>query len=115
MLAFIALVVVFIYYLEMMFDDDVESVKAFAKKWRATWICSMLFGIAGVVFIPNERDMLLIYGLGSTIDYIKSNDKAKQLPDKAVDALTRYIDSIKKEEDVREERKSEGGLTYENL
>ena len=97
-LAIIALVVVFIYYLEIMFDDEVESVKAFAKKWRATWICSMLFGIAGVVFIPCERDMLLIYGLGSTIGYIKSNDKAKQLPDKAVDALTRYLDSIKKEE-----------------
>ena len=93
-LAIIALVVVFICYLELMFDDDVESVKAFAKKWRTTWICSMLFGIAGVVFIPSERDMLLIYGLGSTIDYVKSNDKAKQLPDKAVDALTRYLDSI---------------------
>jgi hypothetical protein len=42
--------------------------------------------------------MLLIYGLGTTVDYIKSNDKAKELPDKAVDALTRYIDTISKED-----------------
>ena len=41
---------------------------------------------------------MVIYGLGGTIDYIKSNDKAKELPDKVVDALTRYVDHIEKEE-----------------
>ena len=40
---------------------------------------------------------MVIYGLGGTIDYIKSNDKAKKLPDKVVNALTRYIDYVEKE------------------
>lgn len=56
------------------------------------------FFTAGVIFIPTQTDIMAIYGLGGTIDYIKSNDKAKELPDKVVDALTRYIDHIEKEE-----------------
>lgn len=38
--------------------------------------------IAGVilVFTPTTKEMLLIYGVGGTIDYIKSNDTAKELP-----------------------------------
>ena len=56
------------------------------------------FFTAGAIFIPTQTDIMAIYGLGGTIDYIKSNDKAKELPDKVVDALTRYIDNIEKEE-----------------
>lgn len=55
--------------------------------------------IAGVmlVFIPTTKEMLLIYGVGGTIDYIKSNDTAKELPDKAVKALDKYLDEISKD------------------
>lgn len=50
------------------------------------------------LFIPTAKEALIIYGIGNTIEYIQSNDKAKELPDKVVDALTRYVDSIEKEE-----------------
>lgn len=55
--------------------------------------------IAGVilVFIPTTKEMLLIYGVGGTIDYIKRNDTAKELPDKAVKALDKYLDEISKD------------------
>ena len=55
--------------------------------------------IAGVilVFTPTTKEMLLIYGVGGTIDYIKSNDTAKELPDKAVKALDKYLDEISKD------------------
>ena len=43
------------------------------------------------------KEMLLIYGVGGTIDYIKSNDTAKELPDKAVKALDKYLDEISKD------------------
>lgn len=56
------------------------------------------FFTAGAIFIPTQKDIMAIYGLGGTIDYIKSNDKAKELPDKVVDALTRYVDHIEKKE-----------------
>ena len=58
---------------------------------------SLLLGIFLLCFVPNTKEAMLIYGVGGTIDYIKSNDKAKQLPDKCIDALTRYVDSIEKE------------------
>jgi hypothetical protein len=45
--------------------------------------------------------MLLIYGVGGTVDYIKSNDTAKQLPDKVVNALDKYLDSFNEKEDKK--------------
>ena len=44
--------------------------------------------------LKNEFDIPFF----SLDDYIKNNDKAKKLPDKVVNALTRYIDHIEKEE-----------------
>lgn len=60
---------------------------------------SMVFAFftIGSIIIPTQHELMVIYGLGGTIDYIKSNDKAKELPDKVVNALTRYIDYVEKE------------------
>ena len=77
--------------------EERDALMKLINTWKSTWVCSLLFGILGALFIPTQHEILLIYGLGSTIDYVKSNDKAKQLPDKCVDALTRYVDSIEKE------------------
>lgn len=60
-------------------------------------IPSFVVALLTLCFVPNTKEALLIYGLGGTIDYMKNNDKAKQLPDKVVDALTRYIDSIEQD------------------
>ena len=54
------------------------------------------------IFIPTTNEALLIYGVGGTIDYIKSNDTAKQLPDKCVKALDKYLDNLTKEENQKE-------------
>jgi len=45
------------------------------------------------VFIPTKKDALLIYGVGGTIDYIKQNPTAKQLPDKCVKVLDKWVDN----------------------
>ena len=57
----------------------------------------------GDIFTPSSEEMFAIYGLGGTIDYIKSNDKAKELPNKVVDALERYVDTIAKENEKEED------------
>ena len=49
-------------------------------------------------FIPTTNEALMVYGIGGTIDYIKSNETAKQLPDKCVKALDKYLDNLNKEE-----------------
>lgn len=57
-------------------------------------------------FIPTTNQALLIYGAGGTIDYIKSNGTAKQLPDKCVKALDKYLDNINKEEEKQNDNES---------
>lgn len=54
------------------------------------------------IFIPTKNEALLIYGVGGTIDYIKSNDTAKQLPDKCVKALDKWVENLTKEENQKE-------------
>ena len=62
--------------------------------------CAIVFFVSVFmnIFIPTTNEALLIYGVGGTIDYIKSNDTAKQLPDKYIKALDKYLDNLTKEE-----------------
>lgn len=41
----------------------------------------------------------MIYGVGGTIDYIKENHTAKQLPDKYIKILNKWTDKQLKEND----------------
>lgn len=77
-------------------ERDLRNL-AKTKKWIVKAVICFFISLLGVLFTPTTKEMYLIYGLGGTIDYIKSNDKAKQLPDKCVDALDKYIESLNKE------------------
>ena len=68
------------------------------KKWIKIFATIAIISALGIVFVPNQKELLVIYGIGGTIDYIKSNDTAKQLPDKCIDALDKWVDSYVKEE-----------------
>ena len=65
--------------------------------------CSIAFFVSVFInaFIPTTNEALLIYGVGGTIDYIKSNETSKQLPDKCVKALDKYLDNLTKEENQK--------------
>lgn len=73
------------------FEDNERKV--FRKR-------TVVFGGIGMflflvqAFIPTTNQAIIIYGVGGTIDYIKSNDTAKQLPDKVIIALDKYLESI---------------------
>ena len=60
--------------------------------------------IAGLInfFIPTTNEALMIYGVGGTIDYVKSNETAKQLPDKCIKALDKWAENLTKEENRKE-------------
>lgn len=75
-------------------EEWYEDLKNILKRWIKRLAVVLFVGIVGCIFTPSKEDLYLIYGLGGTIDYIKSNDKDKVLPDKVIDALTRYVDSI---------------------
>ena len=69
----------------------------FAKRCVIAFFVSVFINF----FIPTTNQALLIYGVGGTIDYIKSNDTSKQLPDKCVKALDKYLDNLTKEENQK--------------
>lgn len=83
-------------------DEDIHksSLKG-VKKTIAPFILSMLL----FIFIPTKKDALLIWGVGGTIDYIKSNETAKQLPDKCIQALDKFVDEYMLNEDKEDKDK----------
>lgn len=73
-------------------EPDNEACKA-VKISTSVFIISLLM----FMFIPNKKDLMLIYGLGGTIEYLKSNDTAKQLPDKCIKVLDKWAEEQLKE------------------
>ena len=82
-------------------DDESCDYKRYIK---CSTVCILVTIVSCVinVFIPTTNQTIFIYGVGGTIDYIKSNDTAKQLPDKCVKALDKYFDNLTKEENQKE-------------
>lgn len=79
--------------IDIVAEGDVErSTKIFKRSAVVLLISTM-----GVVFVPTERDALLIYGVGATLDYLQDNEKVQQLPDKCVDALEAWVESLSEE------------------
>ena len=76
---------------------DEESVKKALKYIKGSCVAFFLLMLVKI-FIPTTQDALMIYGVGGTIDYVKSNETAKQLPDKCFEALNKSVDSLNKEE-----------------
>ena len=76
-------------------EGDVErSTKIFKRSAVA-----LAISVLGIIFIPTKQDMLLIYGVGTTLDYLQDNEKVQQLPDKCVDALEAWVESLSQEEE----------------
>lgn len=74
-------------------DEDDNACFKRIKKCFITAVVSVVLSGIGLVFVPKTNEALLIYGVGTTIDYVD----IKQLPDKAVQALDKYLDSFNKD------------------
>lgn len=73
-------------------EEFIESIKEYTKILRIS-VCTIVLGVLMLVFIPNTKDAMMIYGLGGTIDYIESNKTAQGLPDKFIQAVDKYLDN----------------------
>ena len=69
------------------------------EEWNMFWnkifkyvAPSSLILILLLVFTPTTKEVLMIYGVGGTLDYVQSNEKIQQLPDKVVDAIDLFIE-----------------------
>lgn len=94
---FILGVFTFLYILVWIMEDD-EKDKSKLKKIILKFAAYISIPVFLLVFIPSKRDMLMIIGIGGTIEYLKSNDTAKELPDKVIMAIDKLLDDTIEEE-----------------
>lgn len=91
---FVALVVLIVSCIVAYFDSytNAEDFKKMVKITKITGIFAILITVL-TIFVPSTKEALLIYGVGGTVDYIRQNPTAKQLPDKCVKVLDKWADS----------------------
>ena len=65
------------------------NVKVFKRS-----VMVLAISLMGVIVFPSKKELLLIYGVGITLDYIQENETAKQLPDKCIEALNIWVESL---------------------
>lgn len=93
----LALFIVFgIIYVADEFEDK-RLLKAVIGSFVVTLFASLV-----VVFVPSTKDMLMIYGVGGTYEYIKDSDTAKEIPDKCLKAVDKFLDEYIEEDQKKE-------------
>lgn len=80
--------------------EDLSKVgyKRFVKVRNTNYIVLIISTLV-LVFLPTKSQLYMIYGVGGTIDYLKDNPTAKELPDKCIKALDTWVDNLNKEGD----------------
>jgi hypothetical protein len=87
----------FAYNLWFFLDCD-ERPKKSGKVTRCLWI-TFITSLVLVIFIPNKKDLLLMYTVGNTIDFVEKNPTAQKIPDKIVDCLDKYLEEKNENDD----------------
>ena len=92
--SFIALVVLIIACIAAYFENctNTEDFKKVVKITKIVGIFAISITVL-TIFVPSTKQALLIYGVGGTVDYIRQNPTAKQLPDKCIKVLDKWADS----------------------
>ena len=90
---FFGIVTVFliIAYMVNKYDDKPEVAKV-CGRWSIGILFLFIFNTIVSVFIPSKEELYLIYGVGGTIDYLRNNPTAAQLPDKTIKMLDLMAD-----------------------
>lgn len=65
-----------------------------ASKLLWIFISLSIFGALGRVFTPTTSEALVIFGVGESVEYLQNNKDATQIPDKALQALNKYLDGV---------------------
>ena len=71
-----------------------KEIQVTLKKWiRNCTITCVVFTLCNI-FTPTTKDAMIIYGIGTTVDFLQENENVQQLPDKCVKALNDWVDSL---------------------
>lgn len=83
------------------FEDFIYRCKS--KMWKFIWAFLGTFLI--FCFIPSKQTMYEIFGIGTVIDYVQSNENVKKIPDKCIEAVNLWLDE--KMKDIKSDNKPE--------
>lgn len=77
------------------FLSNIREGVSIKRQLQKLWFVYILFfiGVLGITFTPTTKDALIIYGVGGTIDYVKQDSTARQLPHKVIIALDKFLDT----------------------
>ena len=78
------------------YEDDLPLRK---KGIKILFLSLVIFIICALT--PNTKQAYRIYGISATINYLKNNGEAKQLPDKAVKVLNKWADNYLEEDSIK--------------
>lgn len=94
----ILMFIAFLVLMESLRSNEIEKnwlfFKKYCKKFRNVLLPVFIVGILGIGFCPTKNDMLLIYGVGGSIDYLRNNPTAQKLPNKCIEALDAWVDEL---------------------
>lgn len=65
------------------------------KKILTVSIITATIGGVGYTLTPTTKEMLTVKVLGSTIEYLQENEKARELPDKAIELIYELLETEK--------------------
>ena len=80
-------------YEEHEWEDSKNWMIFSAKIFKNSTFCFFLFLISSIL-TPTTKEAMLIFGVGSTIDYLSENEVAKQIPDNCIKALNEWVESL---------------------
>jgi len=73
-----------------------EWQRSTSRKYGKRCFIAFIISTLVAILTPTKNEAYIIYGVGGTIDYLQDNDKAKQIPDKCIDALDKWVESLNK-------------------
>lgn len=106
-LCFVAMIALLIYRNACLDADWPTDRDKIVNVWKMVRTFAIIAAVCalGYVFVPTTEEAYMIYGIGGTIDHLKENPKAKQLPDKVIMALDKCIDSRIEDENMDKDNK----------
>lgn len=103
MLGIVGTIVLSVIHILASNDGETSLVKTIKPFRNFSYVILVIGAMIGI-FLPTTKEAVMIWGIGGTIDYIKSNETAKQLPDKCIQALDKFVDEyMLNEENNKEE------------
>lgn len=78
-------------------DEGSKKFRLFKKLAKRSSITAAVTLIL-YFFIPDKKELYFIIGVGGVVDYVQQNDTLKQIPDKCIEALDKWVEEQIKEE-----------------